>query len=480
MTDNRTSHPSGPGPDFDPVDAFFTRERRSTPALEAGDAQWDGILVRARGERIRRLRSSAAWAAAAAVLVAAGVWGLSGRLGPVTPAATTPPATSPSSPSPTSAPSTTSRPTPSTSAGSLGAPVPSSFRVRSLSTGDAHHLYAFGTAGCTGGAACPTLAASADNGTSWHLVHTFPSTATASAPTGTQAGTPLPGSAALSQVRFASASVGWVFGGGAMRTSDGGTTWQPYPHGSGTVLDLETDGKDVVLTTADGCSQGTCTGPIRVLRAPVTASAATDVAGAITGGTVLGAPISWHGGHAYISPMTASGATGTGLQVMVLRADGLHVAGPARCGSDSSAPEVVAPAAGTTLFAVCVTSGAAGHLGYEVQASSDAAAAWHVVSADALVLVHAGTTSFAAADASALLAVSGGTPDLHGSMAVSGDGGATWHTPRPAPPTPDHGWAWVGAPGGPTFYAVSADPSPTFWKSTDRGETWAQVAVAAG
>jgi len=165
---------------------------------------------------------------------------------------------------------------------------------------------------------------------------------------------------------------------------------------------------------------------------------------------------------------------------MVLLADGLHATGPQSCGGSPSPAQIVAPAAGTTLFAICANSGAAGHLGYEVQARSDAAAAWHPVSTDALVLVNAGAAAFAAADASTLLAVSGGTPDLHGSMAVSRDGGSTWQSPTSPPALPDHGWAWVGAPGGSTFYAVSADPSPSYWKSTDRGASWAPVTVAGG
>ena len=63
-------------------------------------------------------------------------------------------------------------------------------------------------------------------------------------------------------------------------------------------------------------------------------------------------------------------------------------------------------------------------------------------------------------------------------MSLSSDGGATWRDPRSAPPLPDHGWAWVGAPGGATFYALSGDGSGVYWKSTDRGETWSRVAVA--
>jgi hypothetical protein len=43
---------------------------------------------------------------------------------------------------------------------------------------------------------------------------------------------------------------------------------------------------------------------------------------------------------------------------------------------------------------------------------------------------------------------------------------------------PDRGWAWVGAPGGPSFYAISADPAPSLWRSTDRGQTWSAVRIA--
>jgi hypothetical protein len=100
------------------------------------------------------------------------------------------------------------------------------------------------------------------------------------------------------------------------------------------------------------------------------------------------------------------------------------------------------------------------------------------VSTDALILVDARTVSFAASDSGTLLAVSGGAPDVHGSMSRSSDGGVTWATPGQAPPLPALGWAWVGAPGGPTFYAISADGSGSLWRSTDRGQTWEPVAIA--
>jgi hypothetical protein len=279
-------------------------------------------------------------------------------------------------------------------------------------------------------------------------------------------------------VRFASPSVGWVFGGAAMRTTDGGRTWQDYPHPGGDVIDLETDGRDVVLTAASSCAAGSCRGPISVVRAPVSAMGATDVIGTIDGSTVVsGAAITWHGGRAYVSPIVqrSPGAAPTGP--VVVRPDGLHPAGPQGCGNGEGS-QLVAPAAGTTLFAVCPSSGAAGHVGYAIESSADGGATWRPVSSDRLVLVDAGHTSFAAADGSSLLAVSGGSPDLHGSMMVSTDGGATWAPPTGAPSLPAKGWAWVGAPGGPVYYALSADPAGGYWRSEDGGQTWAPVQVA--
>lgn len=468
-----------------PVDAddervrdFFARERAAAPTLSADPRRWQRILE---GSARRRRANTwyAAWAAAAAVVVVAGGVATLGRgssgshepAGPVSsPSATRSSVTSPS-PSRSTGPS----PTPTTSsAGSAPAvPVPSSFTVSSLTTGAPRRLFALGTVSCPAGR-CPALTSSSDDGTRWRLVHTFPASTA-----GTQVAPGRPGSAAtLTQVRFASASVGWVFGGGAMRTTDGGATWQDYPHPGGDVIGLETDGTDVVLTTAPGCRAGTCHGTISVVRAPVSASSATDVLGTISGGAgVEDAVIGWQGGQAFVSPVVVPLPGQAAPAPVVVAADGLHRAAPTSCGTGQPF-RLVTAAAGRTMFAVCLSGGAAGHLGYAVQASSDGGASWRPVPGQPLLLANAGTTSFAAADARTLLAVSGGSPDLHGSMTLSSDGGATWRDPRSAPALPNHGWAWVGSPGGGMFYALSGDGTGAYWRSTDRGDTWSKVAVA--
>ena len=463
-------------PDSARVRDFFARERAAAPRLEADPLRWQRILE-ASDRRRRSGMRYAAWAAAAAVvLVAAAVATLNlGGNGSGAPAGpvSTPSATRSSAPSPSPSHSTGPGPAPSSPVSAPVVPVPASFAVRSLTTGAPGHLFALGTVTCPAGH-CPALAGSIDNGASWSLVHTFPaSTAAAGLPPGQRGG-----AGTLTQVRFASASVGWVFGGAAMRTTDGGATWHDYPHPGGDVISLETDGTDVVLTTAPGCRAGTCHGRISVVRAPVTATSATDVAGTIDGGAaVQDAPVGWQGGHAFVSPVVVPLPGQPAPAPVVVAANGLHRAAPTSCGNGQPI-RLVTAAAGTTVFAVCLTGGAAGHLGYAVQASSDGGASWRAVTGQPLLLANAGTTSFAAADARTLLAVSGGTPDLHGSMSLSSDGGATWREPRSAPPLPDHGWVWVGAPGGATFYALSGDGTGAYWKSTDRGDTWLPVPVA--
>ncbi len=309
--DPRGGAPRDPAGTADPdaalVRDFFARERTAAPTLGADPARWQEIVEASARSRRPWLRYAAGAAAAAVVLGAVGVATL-GRggttafpVGPVLSSSVV--GSSPPSPRPTS--SSVPTPTPSTSTPvspsppPSGAPVPASFAVRSLTTGAPGHLFALGTVACPGGQ-CPALAGSSDNGASWSLRHTFAASTAAPGSTPGRLG----GAGTLTQVRFASASLGWVFGGAAMRTTDGGATWQDYPHPGGEVIGLETDGTDVVLTAAQGCTDGTCHGAISVVRAPVTADSATDVAGTIDGGSgVQDAQISWQGGQAFVSPV---------------------------------------------------------------------------------------------------------------------------------------------------------------------------------
>jgi hypothetical protein len=145
-------------------------------------------------------------------------------------------------------------------------------------------------------------------------------------------------------------------------------------------------------------------------------------------------------------------------------------------------PVAFAASAGDrTLFALVARGGAAGSAAYGLVASTDGGATWtNRTTGDVpLLLANAGRVAFTATDGTHLVAVSGGSSDLHGSMKVTSDGGRTWHEPAAAPPLPDRGWAWVGSPGGGVVYAVPVDPSGAYWWSGDHGEHWQQAVLGS-
>lgn len=471
---------SGDGHDaqYDAVDELFARERALLTDLPGDELHWQRIVHAARGQR-RTHRLRYAGAAAAVALLAGGVaWAATGGPGGRTSPAATRPAggtvsAGPTTPAPgTATPTTPPSTGPAAGLPGYGSPVPRDFTVLSLSNVGHGTLFAMGSGSCGASrGACPVLVRSTDDGRTWSTVHAFPDQVVPSA--SHRVATVQPGSV-LSQARFANARVGWVFGGAAFATRDGGRTWAAYPHAGDAVVALETDGERVAVVSGQRCQPVTCSGTITLGVDSVSqphgvagGGASTDlgqdwsdpvvaiVAGrpVISAHTTSGGVLLGEWGHEGLSP-TSFGPVCQGGGLDTLTADA------------SAQPGFVG---------LCVTQGAAGTLGYAVSTSPDGAS-WSPVSVDALTLVNAGHLSLAAADHRDFLAVSGGSPDVHGSMRVSHDGGRTWATPRGAPPLPEWGWRWVGAPGGPTFYAVAADGA-RYWVSDDLGEHWRAVAI---
>lgn len=464
----------------DPVADFFAAEREDVRDLRGDDARWLDITREAgRPRRAGWLRYAVV--AAAVVVIGGSAWAV-GTTRVNQPVAQSRPSVTQTvyvteSPSPSAVPDpTAAAPSiPSTAGAASGVTsVPPDFAVSSVSTVRSGRLFALGRASCAG-APCALVATSSDGGATWGVRGRLPGMSVAARD---GVGALTRSASTVTDVRFASDTVGWAFGATVWRTTDGGRSWVPYPHGGGSaVLDVETDGTDVVLTTAAGCAGSACSGPVTVLRAPGRATSATsagDVGGTIDAPGVTAADIGWSAGKAVITIVPVSGA---GIPPQLLLTNGLHPVGVSGCVTPGAA-RLVTPAAGTTLFALCPPQGATGHVVYGVAASSDGGATWTPVSSDGPSLVNAGAVSVTASDPAHLLAVSGGSADLHGSMTVSADGGRTWHDPVQPPPLPDRGWGWVGSPGPGTFYAVPLGATGDFWRSTDDGESWAPVTVA--
>lgn len=490
----------------DPVDRFFAEERARVPpsaGYPSGDLHWQGIVRSARARRRSRFRGYAVGAAAAAVVVGSVATGAAlthSGLTPTPPTAAGPTAAS-MSPSPTAqVPSRTGPSAPSSpatsgrssstrsalptstprqtqpSAGPLppqaAASVPPMFTVRSVSNAGKGVLYALGSARC-GGSRCPTLARSANNGATWATVHIFVDAQAGS----TAAGPTVQSAGALTQVRFASPDVGWVFGGGARVTRDGGRTWHDYPHVGDVVLSLETDASTVTLAGAARCAGGACDGPLTVSTVPVSAGSALATTGSsAAGGRLTGARVALDGGRAYVDPTRATEPADAHDGARLTPSGLAPVARPAGCPPGATSDLTTTAGSPGTLLAFCPVDAAAGSVGYDVGASSDGGATWSELG-PRLRLLSGPDRSFAAADRLHLVAATGGDTGRRGSLVFSSDAGGTWAPATVWGGAPVGGWRWVGAAGGGTYYAVAVGPARGFWRSTDFGAHWSLVTV---
>ncbi len=465
--------------DVDPVEEFFARERRDIHPAPGDDGHWAAIVDAHRRSRRSRWTGFAAGAAAAAVLVGGvgyllrpgdGTTALPGsRTGSTSTSLSSTPTGSATSPAGTS----TSAPTSTATSRPVTVGVPADFRLVSVSQADNSTLFGLGITNCKGHA-CTQVVRSLDSGKSWRAVATFGQEVdtpgrTSSGKVGTRT--------SLTEIRMASPLVGWVFGAGVRQTTDGGFTWHPYAVPGGGVVSLETDGNTVAVAVATGSCDGShCSGDLATAVADTTANGITEAQYTIpTSAPIRAADYNWFNGDLYLSLATDKGAT-AGL----LEAKG-WVTGTKGCAASGGVSRVVAPASGGTVFGICPGGAAAGSSSYGIVTRKVDGTWQQVVAPDsgALLLTNAGSTSFAAADSTHLLAVSGGDPAVHGSMKVSSDGGVAWHDPKSAPPVPDRGWAWVGSPGAGTYYAIPFGGSGVLWRSTDKGETWTTVQVAS-
>ena len=141
------------------------------------------------------------------------------------------------------------------------------------------------------------------------------------------------------------------------------------------------------------------------------------------------------------------------------------------CAGATSA--ITAPADGSGLVLVCGSLTAGGRLG---PVFSGDGTSWSLVATAGPTLAPGSLLAAAAVDPRHLVLAVGGTADSAGALSVSADAGQTWHTPVVQSP-PVSGFAWVGSPGGHTYYALPARASGSFWRSDDAGQTWRAVVV---
>ena len=163
-------------------------------------------------------------------------------------------------------PSTTTAPSPTVPTGS---PVPSGFEPGSVTFVSATTGFVIGIDSTSAAGSCVALARTSDAGATWVSLPAPPAVYVNRF--GTSATAP-----AVSEVRFADALDGWIYGPSLFATHDGGATWQQLDLG-GSVVALETSGGFVDAVVSPCSTQETCSGSLRLEQAPATGGSFTTV-----------------------------------------------------------------------------------------------------------------------------------------------------------------------------------------------------------
>lgn len=464
----------------DEVADFFTAARAQVRDERSTDLDWQRIVSGARRSSRRRNRLALMSSAAVAIIaifaiflwqqqgVGGGVQQGEAVVGATDQAQTGEPTTTPSSVSSQQAPTK----------------VPPSFHTWSVSNAGQSTLYALGQQDC-GGDICPVLLKSGTNGGSWTAVHKFTGT-DVSAASGNEIPQIQP-QRAISQARFATPSVGYVFGGDLWVTRDSGASFTKMSHPGDTVLDVEINQGEAVLLSADNCAQGECNGPIHVTRFDPAKDAVSGSEVQMTPSTpVRAGTVAVQQGQVFVQ-LTASDASKT---IAPMRLDGTKLtalSAPASvCGG--TALQSVTPATNgkPTLFAICdPKASGTSDTTYTIVSSDTDGKSWRSVSSGALTLPRLGQVWLAAADPNHLVASAGGPRSITGVPAQTGSGslmvstnggtgfGAAITTPK-GTKLPKSGFDWTASAGGPIFYAVPRTTAG-FWMTTKFGGPWLLV-----
>jgi hypothetical protein len=357
---------------------------------------WNPIRLEAVIELMRHVRWLRLWPAA--LLIVAGC--TSSHPTVVAPTTTAPaPAaatttTSGSAPSTTAAVSSTvAAPVGSAVIGPVGGPVPPGFDPVSVTWISLDDGWVLGDAPCHQ-APCTSLLRTRNGGATWQGV---PAPKVALSSSGTF------GTAGVSEVRFADAANGWIFGPDLWATHDGGVTWKPVTDLGGTVRSLEAADREVYaeVTSASGT---------HLLASPTGGDSWGLLGTEDLDGTTLLA-LQGTTGYAF-SPAGA---------VFAFSASGLQQRG-VPCGGQDTSPSGLSAGTGNTVAALCGSDPAAGSATKTLMVSNDGGRTWTVAGTTPLPGQPAGVAQVS--PATFVVAAVGGSSLLYRSI----DGGHAWAT----------------------------------------------------
>jgi len=143
---------------------------------------------------------------------------------------------------------------PSQTGSAPAAAVPPRFKANSITWASPQQGWVLGAAPC-GAKRCTEVIGTTDGAKTWNLLGMV----NASIPKG-------PSTRGITEIRFATADVGWAFGPGLFRTSNGGRSWTPVviPGHGKEVLDLASNATGVYAVVSPCATQ--CTEPYTLWR----------------------------------------------------------------------------------------------------------------------------------------------------------------------------------------------------------------------
>ena len=496
--------------EFDPMEPLDRWLGQPVRLLPPPPGTLELVTKRARRRKIRKITitavSTAVVAAAVAVAVPAGLalhLGGSPSRGSMVAAGSTanPASATPGSrtPSPEKPGKTASRsaapfaratpPALSSPAAAAPAPVPANFVPSSVTWVSTSTGWVIGQAGTPGSCAnvnpdvCTSVARTDDGGQTWQGVHAPDTTA----PSGTNG---------VNGLRFLNGTYGWAFGPQLWATTDGGASWQRENTGGLTVTDLETvNGRAYALFGR--CPAATPTSIVVVDCTSYTLE--TTTAGSDAWTPVSGVPAGLSAGGTQAAGSTQDGSSVielTGTTGYLVAPDGSLYAGPVDgtawhrvsalpCepgpGTNDGLPKqlMLAPAGytasgGTRLAAVCAQSAPAGETA-SVWMSGDGGASWANAGPSGVSGLGDLASLAATSDGTLILATSSGLYTLP-------LGAASWQAATLSNPAgKTYGFSYVGMTAPTQGVAIGGDPwLHAIWMTTDGGQSWSVVPIAAG
>lgn len=444
---------SEPVNDDDPVARFFAQQRDTVESQPASDLDWQRILRTARTTTRRRSHVTIIASAAVAIVALFAIWTWQQPAKQTGTDHTVPAATGRTFLGSSSAKA------PNPSATQQPFAVPQSFTTWSVSYAAQDTLYALGAQTCSNALACPVLLRSTNSGNSWSAVHSFAGTNVSSA-TGQNVPSIQPSDAAT-QVRFATATTGYVFGGGLWVTHDGGASFTQMQHPGDTVLDVEIWQGQIMVLSASDCTQGVCSGPVYVSRISAQSNDDSDVVATMSPSSAISAGrIVVQNNQTYVE-VTSSGDAASPSAMRLVGDNLVSLTGPSSCaGTPIRALTPATNISTLVLFGLCDERVSGSDSTYTVVRSTDDGQTWTTVSQSALTLPNLGRVWLAAADESHVVAATGGQPadgastgSTSDDVMVSGDGGASFASAKVT--TPATGVSWLASPGSRIFYALT-------------------------